>query len=295
MTTTPAPAALPTEPIIALDPEAPALPVDGDTVTARPITHAEIATLIEAHRPAGPAAAIRLYRAAAGLLTPATLTLTGPRASGEVRRLRAAAARKRGSRDDSTLDEATILDYAESGAHFGIDQTSGRSAKPDVAAGPVGYCFRAEVIVDTGSTWDVSLFSSREAEAAAVIFDGLSDPGKARGDLYVFDPAADPVPLQPYFGSEITVNANVAGITPEEVKARVEKALTAEFGGSMRKLLDVRTRPVAEIYHDVYDNETGALLGVGILGTEVRQFMRGRPQGTVRTQPTTLTSVVVGG
>lgn len=280
----------------ALDPDAPAVPVPGDVARARPITFAEIEALLDGH-----ASSIRLYREAAGLLTPATLTVTGPRTSSVTRRLAERVRRQTGRRSRSprasSADEEPVPFYfeAENGAYFAAvaDPAAPDTFTADVAGGPVGYGLTVEITLDTGSTWTTEVFTSAEAEDSAAKVDGMRAPDEARRCLFVHDPNGTlTVPLQPYFGASATVSANIAGIDPDEAKARIEKALRAEFGDDLRRLLDVRARPVTDDLHDVFDAETDRIIALGILGTEVPQFMR-RP-GYIQTRPASGTDVVMG-
>lgn len=276
------------EPINALDPDAPALPTEGDTVRAREISHAEVLTLVEQR------CSIRLYRLAAGKLTPALLVPQAPRPSAEARRLRSRlrdAQKRRNGVDEDLL--AVREEQASRGAYFAAVPDGRGGFRVDVDAEPVGYAYEFEVRVDTGTVSSATLFSTPEAEESARLIDGAGRILNDRLSLYVHDPKADPVPLQPYFGATATISANIAGIGPAEAKARIEKALRAEFGDDLRRLLDIRTRPVTSDLHDVYDAETDQLIALGVLGPEISQFMR-RP-GHIQTRPSSGTNIVVGG
>ena len=138
-----------------------------------------------------------------------------------------------------------------------------------------GHLVRMEAKSVFGTTHELRLFTTPEAEESARLLHGERRASEDRLDLYVEDSDADPAMLMPIFGSEVTINATLKDLDPEEVKARVEKALAAEFGDALTKNTQVRTRPVKNRRVDVFDAVEHTPLAIGILVSETSLVMRG--------------------
>jgi hypothetical protein len=158
---------------------------------------------------------------------------------------------------------------------YGAVPDTGLNARSEYRASKsiVGYLVRLEAHSVFGTTSDLRLFTTAEAEESSRLLSGDRRASDDRQRLYIADPRADAQPLMPIFGSEVTVNATLAGLDPDEVKARVEKALAAEFGDLLSKHSRVRTRPVRNRRIDAFDSVSGKPLAIGILDSETHLVM----------------------
>ena len=237
----------------------PETPTSQGTVNARPLSYAEIDALAHGQAPL----TFDCYkREATGTLTPATCTVEESRG--------------RKYRDTVGVPHrpfyASMLDPRNPGRFV---------ADPDDL---VGFMVRAEITTIFEGVQGLTLFTSPDAEESAAQVNGFSDPETSRLTVYVADSHAEPQPLTPIYGSQVSVSVCVADIDPETLAARVEEVLRTEFGDSMSKNIKVLTRAVEDRRVAVYDGVDGTPLALGILAAEVPYVKRAKNGGAVRVE-----------
>lgn len=232
----------------------------GENVKARPVTFAEIQALAEQ-----PAPLDGFWLEEAGVLVPATLTLSDPQ-------------HPRAYYPPRPVQRGTETAYV-----------------PDTEAGPVGHGYQAEVRSTFGTVTQGTLFTSPEAEQSALLVRGHGEPSRTRLRFHVGDAqAGTDLALAPVYGAQVTLSAVVKGIAPDVLAARVEQVLAAEFGDALSPLLKVRSRPVKDQRVDVTDPITGEVLALNILQAEVSVVME-RARGGVQVTPARARRPVIGG
>ena len=147
------------------------------------------------------------------------------------------------------------------------------------ATQPVGLRVNLSTESQFGSESSVTLYTSREAEEAVNL---IADHGRgadfhagdARLSLVVPDEKGTEVPFMPLYGSEANTSVLVKDVPHEEVTARIEKALKAEFGDEV-KFLKLQSRPVADLRVNIYNFADDTPLAVNVLEAEAHLIAKG--------------------
>lgn len=225
-----------------------------DTVHARPLTYAEVEALATGEAPSTFEGFLKETRVAHGeVLTPATFTIRP----------------KHHKREGSPAD--VVYAYEPNTGPNSL--TKFRALRDN----PVGYKVHVGVSTMFGMSTSRYLFSSPEAEDSAINLSGWSsDAVRQRLSVFVADEKAPENPLSPVFGSQLTVGVVIAGLGPEEVAERAERALAAEFGEAFGTIRKVQTRPVPNVRVNVYTaRKNRELLAANVLDSEISYAVKG--------------------
>ena len=149
----------------------------------------------------------------------------------------------------------------------------------DSSQEPLGRHFHFDSHSMFGTNSGVTLYTSPEAEqAVALMADNGRDgwhPGNSRLSIAVPDDIDGvETPLMPLYGSQANTSVIVKDVCAEEITARIEKALKAEFGDAV-KIQKLKSRPVADIRINVYDFVDGTPLAVNVLEAEAFRIANG--------------------
>lgn len=156
--------------------------------------------------------------------------------------------------------------------HPVVDDTrrSGRGPVKDRSV-VLGKVATIGVATTTGRSHQVPAFDSVEAAEA--------NPGRRSGigPARLADPDGDLVPLMPMYGAQASVSILVADTDADELKARITRALEAEFGDDLNAYRKVQTRLVANRRVDLY--RAGQVVAVDVLAAATPMVMATHGQG----------------
>ena len=143
----------------------------------------------------------------------------------------------------------------------------------DATQEPVGLLVNFHTHSQFGTESSVILCTTPEAEQSVAMV-GDRRPGESRLTIAVPDKDGVEIPLMPLYGSEANTSVIVKDVCAEEITARIEKALKAEFGDAV-KIQKSKSRPVADIRINMYDFVDNTPLAVNVLEAEAFQIAKG--------------------
>lgn len=240
--------------------------IEVETVNARPISHAEVESLVSSRQPEFDG----YLRDEAGFLAPTTFTVKiSPSRGFDHKPVPAAIPNPKSSGPEMIADRHAVAGHmVRLVAHTVFDHREG-----------------------------LRLYTTAEAQESVRVLDGVPRRGFDAARVYVADRQGDLQPLMPTYGAEANVSLAVAGLDAEEIAARVRRALEAEFGDDLRSnTMRVRSRLIENRRVDVFtadgDHEP---LAIGILAAEVSLVMdSGRTAIETRSHKPTGTNILVG-
>ncbi len=143
---------------------------------------------------------------------------------------------------------------------------------------PVGYAVDFTSVSAFNARSKFTLFTSEEAERSAVLVRRAREPEQTRETIYVADEQGEELRLTPVYGARLSVGVVIKGIGSEEVVARAEAALQAEFGDALGPVRSVTSQSAEDLRVDAFASSAKEeVLARNVLAAEVGYLTTGKP------------------